>query len=56
MASKELSNEKYLNRVCTIDNPIILRKYELFITHKFTPLFMRSDGIVKMGIYTSDTL
>ncbi len=52
LSGKELSVEEYINHVCTIDYPIILRNHELFITQKFTPLTMRSDGITKIGIFT----
>lgn len=52
MPGQELSDDEYLHHVCTIDYPIMLRNHELFITQKFTPLIMRSDGITKAGLFT----
>lgn len=52
LPNQELSQEEFVNHVCTIDFPIILRNHELFITQKFTPLIIRNDGITKVGIFT----
>lgn len=52
LPDKELSAKEYVNHVSTIDYPIILRNHELFITQKFTPLMMRSDGLIKIGLFT----
>lgn len=52
LPGNELSREDYAQHVCTIDYPISLRNHELFITQKFTPLTMRSDGITRTGLFT----
>lgn len=52
LPDKELTAEEFINHVCTIDYPIILRNHELYITQKFTPLTMRNDGITKIGMFT----
>lgn len=52
MPNRELTETEYGHHVCTIDYPIMLKKHELFVTQKFTPLIMRSDGITKVGVFT----
>lgn len=48
----ELQQEDYSKHICVIDYPIWIRGHELYITQKFTPLIMRSDGITRIGLFT----
>lgn len=52
LAGKDLSCEEYSNHVCVFDYPIIIRGHKLYITQKFTPIALRSDGAVRLGMYT----
>ncbi len=52
LAGKDLSNEEYSSHVCVFDYPIIIRGHKLYITQKFTPITLRSDGSVKLGMFT----
>lgn len=47
-----ISQEDYGHHICMIDYPITIRGHELFITQKFIPLFMREDGITRIGLFT----
>lgn len=50
--SELLPVEEYSKHVCIIDYPINIRGHKLYISQKFTPLQMRSDGITKVGLFT----
>lgn len=52
LVDDDFSIEEYAKHICTIDYPILLRNHEMFITQKFTPIVMRSDGITKVGLFT----
>lgn len=52
LAGKDLSYEEYSNHVCVFDYPIMIRGHKLYITQKFTPITLRSDGSVKLGMFT----
>lgn len=47
-----LCKKEYAHHVCTIDYPIILRGREIYINQKFTPIYLRPDGITKIGLYS----
>lgn len=49
---KGLSMEEFRNHICMVDYPIILHGHELFLMQKFTPLVVRNDGIVSVGLFT----
>jgi len=46
----ELTDDEYLKLVCTIDFPILLHNHELFITQKITPIMLRNDGSIRVGL------
>ena len=48
----QLPKEEAEGLIGVIDYPINLRNHQLFITQKYTPLFMRSDGTVGLGFFT----
>lgn len=45
-----LYKKEYAHHICTIDYPIILKEREIFMHQKFTPLYLRPDGITKIGL------
>lgn len=47
-----LYKKEYAHHICTIDYPIILKGREIFIHQKFTPLYLRPDGITKIGLFS----
>ena len=50
--NKELSINEFMNHVCVIDFPISVRKHELFVTQKFTPVTLGNDGLTQIGLFT----
>lgn len=51
--NKKLCNNHFVNNICIVDYPILLRKHEFFITQKFTPITSGIDGIPQVGIITT---
>ena len=47
-----LYKKEYAHHVCTIDYPIILKGREIYIHQKFTPIYLRPDGITKIGLFS----
>ncbi len=47
-----LDGNEYAHHICTIDYPIELRKRKIFIHQKFTPLYLRPDGITSIGLFS----
>lgn len=52
LIDNELIREDYSTHISTIDYPIFIRNKEFYINQKFTPLFLREDGITKIGLFT----
>lgn len=47
-----LDRNEYAHHICTIDYPIELRKRNIFIHQKFTPLYLRQDGVTSLGLFS----
>ena len=52
LIDNELIREDYATHISTIDYPIFIRNKEFYINQKFTPLYLREDGITKIGLFT----
>lgn len=49
---KSLSSEDYSRHICIVDFPILLKERKFYITQKYTPLSVRSDGSANLGLFS----
>ncbi len=52
LAEKDMSREEFSSHVCIFNYPIIIRGHNLYITQAFTPIALRADGTIKVGMFT----
>lgn len=51
LVKKDLSSDEFSSHICVFEYPIVVRGHELYITQKFTPIVMQSNGDVKVGLF-----
>lgn len=47
-----MTEEEYRRHLCIMDFPIIIRGKQFYIDSRFTPVRMRPDGAIKLGLFT----
>lgn len=50
--SKQMGRVQYGSHICVLDYPISIRNHDFFINQTFTPLCLRSDDIIGVGLFT----